>query len=166
MKTVASTIKRRSIRKSTAREIPQETKHSFHVGILAKDEKITAALVKEFKNEKEVTLIDLVSMSSELFKQFINNNRADIVVTDEETFLDPESREKSDAIIKRSDDTYFVTAYNDENAARMYEINEFFLKNEVPVFPSKVGFKGGHEMLAGNVRGAINIKINIKRRGG
>ena len=141
-----------------------ESERTYAVGILTKDEKIKEALVEEFEGEKNVAIIDLVGMGNESAKTFIDNVNADIIVTDEDSFTDTESREIIDDKIKKSGDTYFVTAYNDENAARMYDINELFLKNEVPVFPSKIGFDGGYGMLAGNVRAAINVKINNKRR--
>ena len=127
-----------------------ENERTYVIGILTKDEKIKEALVEEFEGEENVKIID--------------NCGADIIVTDEDSFTDAESRKKIDDVMKKAGDTYFVTAYNDENAERMYDINELFLKNNIPVFPSKIGFDGGYGMLAGNTRGAINVKINNARR--
>ena len=141
---------------------------TFHVGILTKDEKATAALVQEFeriKDKKSVTLIDLVGMNRDLFKKFILNTGLDIVVIAEDTYTEPEKREKAKEIVQKSNKTYFMIIYNDENAERILEEAQWLVENKIVTTHTKITNERDYALgLATNVHGGINRKIQNERR--
>lgn len=140
------------------------TERNFIVGILTKDRKVADALAQEFEDKKNVTVIDFTNINSELFKKFINNSRLDIVVAAEDTFTDPESRKKVDEVIQKGNNTYFLPIYNDENVKKMLEVSDILGKNKIVTTSCKIEEDSDYELLATNVHGAINRKIQMERR--